>query len=155
MFFVSFVHSTTCIVSLFGAFLFVFIRSCTLWKDILFFFNWLIFLCYEVGLPLWNKIYLKLLSLIQESEPFEQTTASVSVAESESNEIQRFELLRKELIELEKRVQRSTDQSENEEVSLNILFLVVLVSISYYFICSMFFYILKSLDHRINRKKIK
>lgn len=50
-----------------------------------------------------------------ESEPFEQTTASVSVAESESNEIQRFELLRKELIELEKRVQRSTDQSENEE----------------------------------------
>ena len=112
-------------------------------------------MCYEVGLPLWNKIYLKLLSLIQESEPFEQTTASVSVAESESNEIQRFELLRKELIELEKRVQRSTDQSENEEVSLNILFLVVLVSISYYFICSMFFYILKSLDHRINRKKIK
>lgn len=35
------------------------------------------------------------------------------VAEPKSNEIQRFELLRNELIELEKRVQ---DQSDNEEV---------------------------------------
>eukprot|EP00257_Ricinus_communis_P022061 XP_015581689.1 uncharacterized protein LOC8269720 [Ricinus communis] len=46
-----------------------------------------------------------------------QTIVTVDVAESESNEILRFELLRKELMELEKRVQRSTDQSENEEVS--------------------------------------
>ena len=56
----------------------------------------------------------------------------MSVAESESNEIQRFEILRKELIELEKRVQRSTDQSENDEVSLND------------FNCSMLFYKLAS-----------
>ena len=34
----------------------------------------------------------------------------------ESNEIQRFELLRNELIELERRVERSAKQSENEEV---------------------------------------
>lgn len=38
------------------------------------------------------------------------------IEELESNKIQRFELLRNELIELEKRVQRSADQSENEEV---------------------------------------
>ncbi|XP_062002895.1 uncharacterized protein LOC133720547 [Rosa rugosa] len=37
------------------------------------------------------------------------------IEELESNKIQRFELLRNELIELEKRVQRSADQSENEE----------------------------------------
>ena len=36
--------------------------------------------------------------------------------DSESNEIRRFELLRNELIELEKRVQRSTDDSQNDEV---------------------------------------
>ncbi|XP_010246031.1 PREDICTED: uncharacterized protein LOC104589406 [Nelumbo nucifera] len=50
-----------------------------------------------------------------EGEPLEQTTANVGDADSESNEIRRFELLRNELIELEKRVQRSTDQSENDE----------------------------------------
>ncbi|XP_044509278.1 uncharacterized protein LOC123228112 isoform X2 [Mangifera indica] len=43
------------------------------------------------------------------------TTSNVGVANSESNEIRRFELLRHELIELEKRVQRSADQSQNEE----------------------------------------
>ncbi|KAJ6303843.1 hypothetical protein OIU77_017680 [Salix suchowensis] len=44
-----------------------------------------------------------------------QTTTSMSIGESESNEIRRFELLRNELMELEKRVQKSTDQYENEE----------------------------------------
>lgn len=37
--------------------------------------------------------------------------------DSEPNEISRFEILRNELIELEKRVKRSTDQSVDEEVS--------------------------------------
>ncbi|CAI9780235.1 unnamed protein product [Fraxinus pennsylvanica] len=37
------------------------------------------------------------------------------IVDSESNEIQRFELLRSELIELEKRVQKSTDQYEYDE----------------------------------------
>ncbi|XP_021892467.1 uncharacterized protein LOC110810578 isoform X1 [Carica papaya] len=46
------------------------------------------------------------------NELAEQTTTSIG---SESNEILRFELLRNELIELEKRVQRSAEQSENEE----------------------------------------
>lgn len=41
---------------------------------------------------------------------------SSSITNSESNDIYRFELLRNELIELEKRVQRSADQSEIEEV---------------------------------------
>ncbi|CAK9159863.1 unnamed protein product [Ilex paraguariensis] len=48
-------------------------------------------------------------------DPFEEATVGMGVAGSESNEIQRFELLRTELIELEKRVQKSTDHSENEE----------------------------------------
>ncbi|KAF6165831.1 hypothetical protein GIB67_012728 [Kingdonia uniflora] len=43
------------------------------------------------------------------------TTADKIDADSEPNEIRRFELLRSELIELEKRVQRSTNQSENAE----------------------------------------
>lgn len=38
--------------------------------------------------------------------------------ETESNEIHRFELLRNELMELERRVQRSTNQSEIEEVCI-------------------------------------
>ncbi|XP_062168200.1 uncharacterized protein LOC133874321 isoform X2 [Alnus glutinosa] len=55
-----------------------------------------------------------------ENECVEQNTSNTDVADSvvadsESNEIRRFELLRNELIELEKRVQRSADQSENEE----------------------------------------
>lgn len=40
---------------------------------------------------------------------------AVDNQDSELNEIRRFELLRHELIELEKRVQRSTDDSQNEE----------------------------------------
>ncbi|WJX17920.1 hypothetical protein P8452_07778 [Trifolium repens] len=50
----------------------------------------------------------------------EQSTPNVGVVDQESNEIHRFELLRSELMELEKRVQRSTYQSENNEVHLNI-----------------------------------
>ncbi|KAH9674478.1 LETM1 domain-containing protein [Citrus sinensis] len=51
----------------------------------------------------------------QESEYCEQTGSNIGIANSESNEIHRFELLRNELMELEKRVQRSADQSENGE----------------------------------------
>jgi hypothetical protein len=63
---------------------------------------------------------------VQENECVEQNTSNTDVADSvvadsESNEIRRFELLRNELIELEKRVQRSADQSENEEVHLKVL----------------------------------
>ncbi|XP_043723866.1 uncharacterized protein LOC122670904 [Telopea speciosissima] len=43
------------------------------------------------------------------------TTENMGDVDSGSNEFQRFELLRHELFELEKRVQKSTDQSENEE----------------------------------------
>ncbi|XP_047150306.1 uncharacterized protein LOC124822357 [Vigna umbellata] len=52
-------------------------------------------------------------------EPYEnnieQPAPNVGVVDQESNEIRRFELLRNELIELEKRVQRSAYQSENNE----------------------------------------
>lgn len=44
----------------------------------------------------------------------------MAVSEPKSNEIQRFELLRNELMELEKRVQKSADQSQNEEVPLSV-----------------------------------
>ncbi|KAL5721126.1 hypothetical protein ACHQM5_013723 [Ranunculus cassubicifolius] len=43
------------------------------------------------------------------------TIANISGTDSDSNEILRFEVLRNELIELEKRVQRSTYQSDDEE----------------------------------------
>ncbi|KAK1563231.1 hypothetical protein Q3G72_024460 [Acer saccharum] len=49
------------------------------------------------------------------NEYIEQTTSNIGVENSELNEIRRFELLRNELIELEKRVQKSADQSEHEE----------------------------------------
>ncbi|KAJ0027389.1 hypothetical protein Pint_36101 [Pistacia integerrima] len=52
---------------------------------------------------------------VQGNEYIELTTSNIDVANSECNEIRRFELLRNELIELEKRVQRSADRSENEE----------------------------------------
>eukprot|EP01018_Ginkgo_biloba_P012128 Gb_31732 [translate_table: standard] len=49
-------------------------------------------------------------------ESFEQTSSSVlEEAATVSNEIQRFELLRHELVELEKRVQESADGSSNEK----------------------------------------
>ena len=57
---------------------------------------------------------------MQDDECFEQRTAGTVSSYSESNEIQRFELLRNELIELEKRVQKSSDRSEYEEVSFDI-----------------------------------
>jgi len=58
-----------------------------------------------------------LLSCLQENY-IEQPAPNVGVVEQEPNEIHRFELLRNELMELEKRVQRSAYQSENNEVRL-------------------------------------
>lgn len=56
-------------------------------------------------------------SFIQEIEDLDQVAiAKMHNGDSESNEIRRFELLRNELIELEKRVQRSTDDAQNDEV---------------------------------------
>ncbi|GER29043.1 LETM1-like protein [Striga asiatica] len=46
----------------------------------------------------------------------EQENTNNGITESESDEIQRFELLRSELMELEKRVQRSADQCGHDEV---------------------------------------
>ena len=62
-----------------------------------------------------------------------QDTFSRGVAEPESDEIQRFELLRNELMELEKRVQ---DQSDNEEVpfSVSIRSLIIFPS-TFFFWC--------------------
>lgn len=45
-----------------------------------------------------------------------ESTSNVGTADPEPNEIRRFEQLRNELIELEKRVKRSADQSAYEEV---------------------------------------
>ncbi|XP_057427067.1 uncharacterized protein LOC130720438 isoform X2 [Lotus japonicus] len=45
----------------------------------------------------------------------EQSTPNVGAVEQESNEIYRFEILRNELLELEKRVQRSANQSQSNE----------------------------------------
>ncbi|XWS66620.1 hypothetical protein CRYUN_Cryun05aG0215700 [Craigia yunnanensis] len=49
------------------------------------------------------------------NEFIEQNTSNIGIADSEPNEIRRFEQLRNELIELEKRVKRSADQSAYEE----------------------------------------
>ncbi|KAF5750541.1 hypothetical protein HS088_TW03G00879 [Tripterygium wilfordii] len=49
------------------------------------------------------------------NEFIEQTISIQDTVVSDSDEIRRFEVLRNELMELEKRVQRSTGQSENEE----------------------------------------
>ncbi|KAK4343213.1 hypothetical protein RND71_039029 [Anisodus tanguticus] len=46
-----------------------------------------------------------------------QPSESTGIMDSKSNEVRRFELLRSELMELEKRVQRSADQYEYEEES--------------------------------------
>ena len=43
---------------------------------------------------------------------------TVDSEDADLNEIHRFELLRKELIELEKRVQRSTDGSQDGKVGV-------------------------------------
>ncbi|KAM1196971.1 hypothetical protein ACFX2I_008630 [Malus domestica] len=50
-----------------------------------------------------------------DNELIEQSASSIEFEEPESSKIQRFELLQNELIKLEKRVQMSADQSENEE----------------------------------------
>lgn len=57
---------------------------------------------------------------MQGNEYIDLTTSNKGVANSESNEIYRFEVLRNELIELKKRVQRSADQSENEVYPINL-----------------------------------
>ncbi|XVE96359.1 hypothetical protein REPUB_Repub02eG0214400 [Reevesia pubescens] len=49
------------------------------------------------------------------NEFFEQNTSNIGIPDSEPNEICRFEQLRNELIELEKRVKRSAEQSAYEE----------------------------------------
>jgi hypothetical protein len=46
------------------------------------------------------------------------TFANVEKKDAESNDILRFEQLRRELIELEKRVQKSADEAQKEEVCL-------------------------------------
>ncbi|GMI84784.1 hypothetical protein like AT3G11560 [Hibiscus trionum] len=53
--------------------------------------------------------------LRQENEFLEQNASNANNADSEPNEIRRFEQLRNELIELEMRVKRSADQSAYEE----------------------------------------
>ncbi|KAK1404694.1 LETM1 domain-containing protein [Heracleum sosnowskyi] len=57
----------------------------------------------------------KAASLQEVDDLYYQDTFSMAVSESKSNEIQRFELLRNELMELEERVQKSADHSQNEE----------------------------------------
>ncbi|XWS56032.1 hypothetical protein CRYUN_Cryun09bG0051600 [Craigia yunnanensis] len=53
--------------------------------------------------------------LRQGNEFIEQNTSNIGIADSEPNESRRFEQLRNELIELEKHVKRSADQSAYEE----------------------------------------
>ncbi|KAL6507756.1 hypothetical protein OROGR_023951 [Orobanche gracilis] len=48
-------------------------------------------------------------------EIFEQEDADNEIADSEADDIQRFELLKSELMELEKRVQKSSDRYEYDE----------------------------------------
>lgn len=60
---------------------------------------------------------MNLQSILQENYN-EQSTSNVGAVEQESNEIYRFEILRNELLELEKRVQRSANQSQSNEVHL-------------------------------------
>lgn len=50
-------------------------------------------------------------------ECIERSRENIDSLDSKPNEIYQFELLRNEMIELEKRVQRSTDESVNEEGS--------------------------------------
>lgn len=75
------------------------------------------------------------ISFMQEDKYLEQKIVGSVLPDSESKEIQRFELLRNELIELERRVQRSADQSEYAEVPLTLhrsfacIMLIVLVII--------------------------
>ena len=56
-------------------------------------------------------------------ERIERSRENIDSLDSKPNEIYQFELLRNEMIELEKRVQRSTDESVNEEVSSGQTFL--------------------------------
>lgn len=65
----------------------------------------------------------KIFYIMQTDEYFEKSRENVDSVDSNPNEIYRFELLRNELIELEKRVQGSTNESVNEEVSNQTLLL--------------------------------
>lgn len=56
---------------------------------------------------------------MQGDDGSKQPPESADIVDSKSNEVRRFELLRNELMELEKRVQRSADQYEYEEVFSN------------------------------------
>lgn len=55
-----------------------------------------------------------------DDELFQKGVSSKGIEDLQSNEIQRFELLRNELIELEKRVQRSADEAEDEEEEIKL-----------------------------------
>lgn len=56
---------------------------------------------------------------MQSDDGSKELSESTGVMDSKSTEVRRFELLRSELMELEKRVQRSADQYEYEEVFSN------------------------------------
>ncbi|WZZ27392.1 hypothetical protein YC2023_010793 [Brassica napus] len=56
-------------------------------------------------------------NLLHADERIERSRENIDSLDSKPNEIYQFELLRNEMIELEKRVQRSTDESVNEEGS--------------------------------------
>ncbi|XP_076946489.1 uncharacterized protein LOC143618025 isoform X1 [Bidens hawaiensis] len=58
--------------------------------------------------------------LIRRPSPTETSYESDDTGVLESDEIQRFELLRNELIELERRVERSANRSENEEEDIKL-----------------------------------
>lgn len=53
-------------------------------------------------------------ALFTEVNLLQVSSVNIDNLDEESNEIRRFKLLRDELIELERRVQRSTDESRNE-----------------------------------------
>ncbi|XP_038993198.1 uncharacterized protein LOC120116876 [Hibiscus syriacus] len=61
-----------------------------------------------------NESYLQFYCF-QGNELIEQNASNANNFDSDPNEIHRFEQLRNELIELEKRVKRSADQSAYEE----------------------------------------
>lgn len=56
------------------------------------------------------------MSDIQGGDRAGEAADSAAGADADLSEIHRFELLRHELFELERRVQRSTDGSQNDEV---------------------------------------
>lgn len=53
---------------------------------------------------------------MQDDESIKQAAENTGTTVSKSDEIQRFEILRSELVELERRVKKSADPNEYEEV---------------------------------------